>query len=91
MSQPPLSLEAFLARLYTDAEERTRFLQDRAGEARRAGLSAADEAAVLAIDATGLRLAARSFAHKRQKLRAVPPRPRSPIIARLRRWFSLAR
>ena len=69
---PPavVTLEAFLARLYTDAELRARFLRDRADEARRAGLSSADQAAVLTMDATDLRLAARSFAHKRAKQRS---------------------
>jgi hypothetical protein len=65
MTEPPL--ESFLAQLYTDAEMRARFLADAAAEARQAGLSPADCAAVLKIDPIQLRLAARSFAHKRRK------------------------
>jgi hypothetical protein len=62
-----LPFEAFLARIYTDAEARQRFLADPAGEAARAGLCAEDQAAALKIDRAGLRLAARSFAHKRAR------------------------
>lgn len=65
MTTPPL--ESFLARLYTDADMLARFLTDPAAEARQAGLSPADRAAVLQIDPIQLRLAARSFAHKRHK------------------------
>jgi hypothetical protein len=65
MTKPPL--ESFLAQLYTDAEMRARFLANADSEARQAGLSPADRAAVLRIDPVQLRLAARSFAHKRRK------------------------
>jgi len=64
-----MSLEAFLARLYTDAELRARFLADPAGEARRAGLDAATAERLVAIDRAGLELAAASFAAKREKKR----------------------
>ena len=73
MNQP--SLESFLAGLYTDAKMRARFLADADTEARQAGLSPADRAAVLKIDPIQLRLAARSFAHKRHKRAGAPPPP----------------
>ena len=37
------TLESFLARLYTDAAARARFLEDPRGEAARAGLSEAEQ------------------------------------------------
>jgi len=58
-------LEAFLARIYVGDEARTRFLSDPRGEAARAGLSPAEQEALILIDRPGLELAARSFAHKR--------------------------
>lgn len=57
--------EAFLAKLYTDAQARERFTADPAGEAQRAGLDAAQIAALAAIDWAGLGFAARSFEKKR--------------------------
>lgn len=63
----PMSLEAFLARLYTDADLRARFLADPAGEARRAGLDEASAERLTHIDRAGLELAAHSFAAKRSK------------------------
>lgn len=62
-----MTAEAFLARLYTDAELRARFLADPAGEARRAGLDEASARRLAAIDRAGLELAAASFAAKREK------------------------
>ena len=59
------AFEAFLARIYTDAEARARFLADPAGEARRAGLSDEESAALASVDRAGLALAAESFARKR--------------------------
>ena len=73
MSEPPL--ESFLARLYTDPELCARFLNDPANEAQQAGLSAQNCAAVLKINPTELRLAARSFAHKRSKRAHRPSKP----------------
>jgi hypothetical protein len=67
------AFEAFLARIYVEAEARARFLADPRGEAARAGLDAAEEEALAAIDRVGLRLAADSFARKRS---ASTPRPR---------------
>lgn len=87
MTEPPL--ESFLARLYTDAEMRARFLADADTEARQAGLSPPDRAAVLKIDPVQLRLAARSFAHKRNK-RANGRTSRSRMLQhwleKLREW-----
>jgi hypothetical protein len=57
--------EAFLARLYVDADLCHRFLADPDGESRRAGLDAGEVAAMLRIDREGLVLASRSFAAKR--------------------------
>jgi hypothetical protein len=59
------AFEAFLARLYVDAELRARFLADPHGEAARAGLDADEGRALAAIDRVGLELAAASFARKR--------------------------
>lgn len=62
-----MSLEAFLARLYTDAELRERFLADPEGEARRAGLDDDAASRLAQIDRVGLELAAASFAAKREQ------------------------
>jgi hypothetical protein len=57
--------EAFLARIYVDAEARTEFLSDPVGEAQRAGLSVEEQHALQNIDWVGLGLASRSFEKKR--------------------------
>jgi hypothetical protein len=57
--------EAFLARLYTDAQVRQRFLADPRGEAQRHSMTDEECAALERIDRTGLEMSARSFAHKR--------------------------
>lgn len=57
--------EAFLARLYTDAEARARFMNDPRGEALRAGLDDTQAAALAGMDFSGLGFAARSFEKKR--------------------------
>ena len=57
--------ETFLARLYTDAVVRQRFVADPRGEAARAGLEAVQIEALAAMDFTGLAFAARSFDKKR--------------------------
>ena len=69
-----VALEAFLARLYTDAGARERFDADPEGEAMRAGLSGAECAAVVQCDRVGLEMAAASFGHKRahHRKRRVP-------------------
>ncbi|HEU5056339.1 MAG TPA: hypothetical protein VFU21_07430 [Kofleriaceae bacterium] len=63
----PLRLEAFLARLYTDAEARAAFVADPLGAARAAGVAPADAARLAAIDRADLELAAASVASKRQR------------------------
>lgn len=63
MSSP--AFEAFLARLYTDAAARARFLVDPVREARRFGLDDSSCAALEHIDREGLELASFSFARKR--------------------------
>jgi len=59
------ALEAFLARLYTDAALRARFLTAPGAVARDAGLDPAQVQAMEAIDRVGLALAAESYARKR--------------------------
>ena len=63
MSSP--ALEAYLALLYTDAAARERFLLAPEAEARKAGLPAADAAALGKVDRAGLQMAASSYARKR--------------------------
>jgi hypothetical protein len=70
-----IAFEAFLARIYVDARARRRFLADPAAEARRAGLSAVEVAALERIDRAGLALAAEGYAHKRRTRH--PPEPSS--------------
>jgi hypothetical protein len=69
------AFEAFLARVYVDAEARRRFLEDPEGEAARAGLTPGEGAALVRIDHVGLALAAESFARKRARPPARPPLP----------------
>jgi uncharacterized protein (UPF0276 family) len=59
-------VDTLLARLYTDAAARARWLADPDGESFRAGLDDASVAAMRRLDRAGLELAAISFAHKRQ-------------------------
>ena len=61
-----LRLEAFLAKIYEDAEARNRFLQNPREEAIAAGLSPADVDAVAKIDRQGLQMTANSLLHKRK-------------------------
>lgn len=60
------ALEAFLARLYTDATLRERFLADPQAEAQHAGLGEQECQALLQIDRVGLELAVRSLTRKRE-------------------------
>ena len=60
-----VTFEAFLARIYVDAEAREQFLADPRGEARSAGLTDEESEALANIDRVGLELAANSFARKR--------------------------
>ena len=57
--------EAFLAKIYVDAQARTRFLSDPLGEAQQAGLSPEEALDLQNIDWVGLKLASRSFEKKR--------------------------
>jgi hypothetical protein len=58
--------EAFLARIYVDAEARERFLEDPRAQALAAGLSEDETAALERMDRDGLVMAARSFDAKRR-------------------------
>ena len=60
-------LEAFLARIYVDAQAREMFLSNPTTEALRAGLSREEIEAVKQIDRVGLELFAVSLERKRQK------------------------
>jgi hypothetical protein len=60
------SFEAFLTRIYVDADARAHFKANPRAEAQRAGLSEEECAAVENLDWMGLEMAARSFAHKRR-------------------------
>jgi hypothetical protein len=71
------SLEAYLARLYLDADARRVFIAAPRTAATRAGLTEPEIAALERIDHVGLELAARSFAAKRLG------RPRPGLLARL--------
>ncbi|HKX27931.1 MAG TPA: hypothetical protein VJ302_09580 [Blastocatellia bacterium] len=76
--------EAFLARIYVDAEARAKFLADPRGEAHRAGLAESEVSALERIDRVGLELAARSIEGKRSRAgRRDLRRPR--FLDRLRR------
>lgn len=61
---PPLTLEAFLARVYTDSAAREAFLRDPAGEATGAGLPAAVAAAMRGVDGPGVAATAEGLARK---------------------------
>jgi hypothetical protein len=58
-------VERLLARLLTDRELRERFLADPAGIARGEGLSPEEAEAVARMPMQDLRIAARSYQHKR--------------------------
>ena len=60
-------VEAFLARIYVDAQARERFLSNPTAEARAAGLSPEEVEAVTQIDRVGLELFAVSLERKRQR------------------------
>jgi hypothetical protein len=61
-----IAFEAFLVRIYVDAERRRRFLVDPRGEATRAGVDADEVEALVDLDRVGLALAAESYARKRR-------------------------
>jgi len=60
-------VEAFLARIYVDAQARARFLNNPTAEALNAGLSEEEVEAVKQIDQVGLELFAISLERKRQR------------------------
>jgi hypothetical protein len=66
--------EAFLAKIYVDAEARARFLADPRGEAMRAGLTEPEISALEKIDRIGLELTAQSLERKRRHLQGTPKR-----------------
>jgi hypothetical protein len=74
-----VTLEAYLARLYTDAVARQTFLSDAEAAARAAGLSEEDIDSLKSIDRAGLCMAADSYASKRAHHR----RPKSSFARRL--------
>ena len=78
-----ITLEAMLARLYTDAELRAAFLASPEQIARNAGLCAADVAALQSIDRAGLMMAADSYAWKRRQHR----RPKQSLADLVSRWL----
>ncbi len=61
-----MTIERFLAQLYTDDACRERFVRDPYGVAREAGFSEADALEIAQLDVESLRLAARSFSRKRE-------------------------
>jgi hypothetical protein len=65
MSSSSTRLETFLARLYVDAHARANFKANPLAEAKKAGLSDYESAALENLDWIGLEMAARSFAKKR--------------------------
>ena len=67
--------ETFLARLYTDADMRSRFIADPRTEGARNNLTADECESLGRIDRIGLELSARSFAHKRALKTAGRRRP----------------
>ena len=71
-------LEAFLTRIYVDAEARAKFLHDPTGEATRAGLSEDEIDSLANIDRAGLELMANSLKHKRE--RQAPTRKRRRLF-----------
>ena len=60
-----MTLEGFLARLYTDAALRAAFRADPGGEAARAGLAAEEVESLARADLTGIELVAQTLRHKR--------------------------
>jgi len=74
------SLEAYLARLYLDADARRAFAADPRGAAARAGLDATDVTVLERVDHVGLELTARSLHAKRLV------RPRHWLRRLLDRW-----
>jgi hypothetical protein len=61
------SFEQYLAKLYTDAEARAKFLSNPGAAAAAEGMTPEECEALARIDVAGLELAARSFARKREQ------------------------
>lgn len=61
------AVEAFLARLYTDAALREAFIANPGDVARREGFAGEEAAALETTDLVGLRLAAESYGRKRER------------------------
>jgi hypothetical protein len=81
------AFEAFLARLYVDADARAQFLANPRDAAAQAQLSPDEVEAVTRIDRSGLELAAASFAAKRRHA-GTPRRRSSPrMLARVLAYF----
>lgn len=80
-----ISLEIYLARLYTDEALRSRFLAEPERVAREAGLSPADVAALVNIDRAGLQMAADSYAWKRKQHRRPKKTLRGLVLGWMRR------
>ena len=81
-----VALEAFVARLYTDAALRQEFIARPEAVALAAGLDAATAARLAGTDFEGLELAADSFAHKRAA-HAGRRRPEAGALSRWRAWL----
>jgi hypothetical protein len=79
------SVEAFLARLYTEAPLRASLVADPRATAVAAGLSDDEASAFAAIDRVGLELAAESYARKRAAHRG----PRQAWLRRVCGWLHL--
>lgn len=77
------ALEAYLAKLYTNPDARETFLADPVSAARDAGLSDTDANSLRNIDQAGLRMAAASYAHKREQHR----RPKKKLHEFLFTWW----
>src|SRR5206468_8277136 len=71
-------LEAYLARLYLDAEARRAFLDNPRAAAQGAGLGEADVSALARMDLAGLEMAAHSLSRKRAAAGAAQNVPRPP-------------
>jgi hypothetical protein len=79
----PVPLETFLAKLYTDPVARRAFLSDPVRAARDAGLESEDVVALDTADRVGVKMAAASYAHKREQHR----RPKMKAGETWLKWF----
>lgn len=82
------SVEALLARLYTDRVLRARFIADPASVAAQAGLGPGEAAAFANIDRIGLELAAESYELKRMAHQRTPSGWREKLRQRYRYFVS---